>query len=110
MNVKKLRRVSLLSIIILLNAFLFQVTRAVPGSITTLFAHDNRQFHGNMFDVTVVNPLSITGFDVNLTWGGDTTVTVFYRNGTYVGSETTPGDWTLLGSATVTSQGPNTAT
>jgi len=110
MNVKKLRKLSLLSIIVLLNAFLFQVTRAVPGSITTLFAHDNRQFHGNMFDVTVVNPLSITGFDVNLTWGGDTTVTVFYRNGTYVGSETTPGDWTLLGSATVTSQGPNTAT
>ncbi|HUN06756.1 MAG TPA: putative Ig domain-containing protein, partial [Aggregatilineales bacterium] len=79
------------------------------NSVTTLFAHDNRQFHGNMFDVTVTNPLQITGFDMSVGWG-QTTVSVYYRNGSYVGNETNPAAWTLLGSVRVTGQGPNNRT
>ena len=93
----------------IINALSFQVSLAIPGSITTMFAHDDRQFHGNMFDVTVINPLSITSFDMNMGWG-NTTVTVYYRNGTYVGSETNPAAWTVLGGASVTSEGPNNRT
>jgi len=93
----------------IINALSFQVSWATPGSITTLFAHDDRQFHGNMFDVTVITPLTITGFDINLGWG-DTIVTVYYRNGSYVGSETNPDDWTVMGSAPVSGEGPNNPT
>ncbi|MBL8157375.1 MAG: hypothetical protein JNM70_24610, partial [Anaerolineae bacterium] len=79
------------------------------ASVTTLFNHDNRQFHGNMFDVTVTNPLQITGFDMSVGWGR-TTVSVYYRSGSYVGNETNPAAWTLLGSVRVTGQGPNNRT
>src|SRR5690606_20418282 len=67
------------------------------------------QFHGNMFNVTVINPLRITSFDMNLGWG-NTTVTVYYRNGSYVGSETNPAAWTVMGSASVSGNGPNNRT
>jgi PKD repeat protein len=78
-------------------------------SLTTLFAHDGRQFHGNMFDVTVINPLQITGFEVNV-GSGNTTVSVYYRNGSYVGSEANAAAWTLMGSANVVGAGPNNRT
>src|SRR5690606_23977007 len=107
---KNLSRFAFCTIFILIfMAFSFQVSLATPGSITTLFGHDDRQFHGNMFDVTVINPLRITGFDMNLGWGS-TTVTVYYRNGTYVGSEANPAAWTALGWASVSGNGPNNRT
>ena len=78
-------------------------------SITTLFGHDGRYFHGNMFNVTVTNPLQITSFDVNI-GAGNTTVSVYYRSGGYAGFEANPGAWTLMGSAPVVGAGPNNRT
>ena len=67
---------------------------AQAGMITTTFANDNGQA-GNMFDVTVFgNPLTVTGLDLNLD-SGTYNVEVYSKIGTYVGSETNIGDWTL---------------
>lgn len=62
-----------------------------------------------MFDVSVFgNDLTINSLDVNLASGsaiGDE-IEVYTKNGTYVGSETTPGDWTLVSTTALTSVEP----
>jgi len=73
---------------------------AGSGSLTTLFAGDNG-FAGNTFDIENVGaqPITITSFDINCTQGQNPidTVTIYWKVGTSVGSENTPGAWTLLG-------------
>jgi hypothetical protein len=69
-------------------------------AITTTFSSNN-QFNGNMFDLTALTDITITGFDMNILGTGVETALVYYKPGTYAGSETNPADWTLLGSAQV---------
>jgi len=82
-----------------------------PGtqSITTMFAANN-SFSGNMFDVTAIQPITIQGFDFNIEGGASTTAFVYYRVGTYVGHDSDPTGWVLLGTASVTGQGIDTPT
>ena len=88
-------------------------TSATPsgntGSLTTLFAQNN-QFAGNTFDLVPKVRLMITGFDVNLSTGDLTTITIYWRDGTALGNESNPAGWTRLGSATVIPNGPNIPT
>jgi len=63
-----------------------------------------------MFDVVALNDITIESFDVNLDTGITDDVEVWYKMGTFVGSETNPGDWTLLGTANVTSAGDGVPT
>ncbi len=90
-----------------------EIALVVPTAISdipTMFASDNA-YSGNMFDVTAINEIFITGFDVNISSGRPLEVVeVWYKSGTYVGSETTPADWVFLGSAIVTPQGYNNPT
>lgn len=56
---------------------------------------------GAFFDLRAENQdLTITGFETVLV--GTANVRVYYKPGTYAGSETNAGAWTLLGSQTVT--------
>ncbi len=83
---------------------------AQSQSLTTIFAADN-SFAGNMFDVSVSEDVCINSFDVNLVSPATTeTMTIYYKVGTYAGSETNAGAWTTLGSAVVTPQGLDTPT
>lgn len=82
------------------------------GSITTFFNTDN-SFAGNMFDIQNIgtDPIMITSFDVNLATGGTgVIISVFSIPGTYVGNDTNPVPWTLMGTATVNSAGTNVPT
>jgi hypothetical protein len=82
------------------------------GSITTFF-NSNNSFAGNMFDITNIgsNPITITAFDINLATGGtNANVSVYYYPGTYVGHESSPTGWTLMGMGTVNSAGTNVPT
>lgn len=82
----------------------------VPHSITTTFAGGNGNF-GNMFDVMAVNALVVDSFDINADTGATFDVEVYAKVGTWVGSEATPGDWTLIGTALgVVSMGDGVAT
>ncbi|MFC5269294.1 T9SS type A sorting domain-containing protein [Adhaeribacter terreus] len=86
------------------------------SGLTSLNAHPltggNGCSGGNMFNVNPISNISITGFDqnLNIAAGTSTTVTVYYKTGSYLGSETTASAWTLHQSLSVTSAGPNTAT
>lgn len=66
---------------------------------------------GVMFDVTATNEVTIFCFDANLpalTIGG---YEIYYKVGSYVGSENTPANWTLVGSSeSILSIGLNSAT
>jgi uncharacterized repeat protein (TIGR01451 family) len=82
------------------------------GSITTFFNSDN-QFAGNMFDIQNIgtDPITITSFDINLATGGSgALISVFSVPGTYVGNESNPAPWTLMGTDTVNSNGTNIPT
>lgn len=83
---------------------------AQPMMLTTTFASNNG-CQGNMFDVVALNPVTIRSFDVNVA-PGTHTIEVYALNasGTYVGSETNPGAWTLIASTSVTSAGTNMPT
>ena len=81
----------------------------VNDSLITTFAAGNGS-NGNMFDVTVNQPVTIDSFNINNSSTGNINVDIYYRLGTYVGHETTAADWTLLGSATVASQGTGNPT
>jgi hypothetical protein len=77
------------------------------GSITTTFAENNGCGGGNMFDVTAFSAINITGWEGNLDVqnGVSTTVNIYYKEGTYDGFQGNASAWTLLGSATVISNG-----
>lgn len=66
-------------------------------SLTTQFASNNG-FAGNTFDLVSTSDIVIDGFDVNISDSANPqTVTVYYKLGTSVGFENTPGAWTMLG-------------
>ena len=82
----------------------------VSGTVTTTFADNNGQ-GGNMFDVTAGSgTIFITGFDLHIRATGSREVAVYYKPGTYAGSEQTPGDWNLLGAQFVNAQGMDNPT
>ena len=75
------------------------------GSLTTTFAGGN-SLAGSMFDLEAINDLTIDSFDVNMATGQTADIEVYFKTGTWVGSESTPGDWALVGTATnITSAG-----
>jgi len=67
-----------------------------PASLTTNFTSNNG-FSGNMFDIMATNDIVVNSFDVNNS-GGTVDYEVYMKMGSYVGSETNAGDWTLVGS------------
>lgn len=75
------------------------------ASLTTLFAANN-SFAGNTFDLEPNVNLTVTGFDVNLNpTGTDTTIAIYWRNGTANGNQSSSAGWTLLGTDTVAPAG-----
>ncbi|RKS01850.1 T9SS sorting signal type C domain-containing protein [Flavobacterium sp. 102] len=70
----------------------------VNGSLATTVIGGNGCTGGNMFDiVTGSSPITINAFDIVPENTALQNVSVYYKVGTYVGSETTAGAWTLLG-------------
>lgn len=68
--------------------------------IGTMFTAGNNH-NGAMFDVSAMNSVTINGFSVYPAYGtGTGDVEVFYKTGTFVGSETNSGAWTSIGTAT----------
>ena len=79
-------------------------------SLTTQFAENNAQA-GNMFDVVSLDGGKVVGFDLNLD-GGTWTVEVYtVTDGGPIGPVLNqPAKWTLVATATVTSNGVNVPT
>ena len=83
---------------------------AAAQSLTTTYATNNSS-GGNTFDLKSTRDLRIDSFDVHLGSAGTSTqVAVYWRTGTANGFQANPAGWTLLGTATVVSQGPGNPT
>lgn len=82
-----------------------------PDFLASAYNSNNGQ-RGNMFDLTAgPNSVNVVCFASNLYAGTTATYEIFYKTGTYLGSENTPGNWTLVGSTTnLTSLGLNVPT
>lgn len=63
---------------------------------------------GVMFDVTATQNIYITGFTGNIIGSGN--LSIYVKDGSYVGSETIAGNWTSLGFPNVAGNGPNVPT
>ena len=84
---------------------------AMAQSLTTTYAGGNSQ-DGILFDLTPSVDITVDSFDVNLgaSTGTQVPVDVYWRAGTVQGNQNNATGWTLLGSASVVAQGPDTAT
>jgi hypothetical protein len=72
----------------------------------------NNGSRGAMFNITAgASAVTITGFDANIYGGTTARYEIYYKAGTYIGSETASGSWTMAGGVNnLTSLGNNVAT
>lgn len=83
---------------------------ASAGTITTGFTGANGA-SGNMFDVLIGgSALTVTDIEVHVDETIDTTLSFWYREGSYVGFENDGAAWTLLDSALLSGAGEGSPT
>jgi hypothetical protein len=83
---------------------------AATASVTTYYATNNGQ-RGCMFNITASQDITVICFDANLYAGTTADYEIYYRPGTYVGSENNAAAWNLVGTTTaLTSAGSNVPT
>jgi len=86
---------------ILVIFFLVIITNIISysqcGPLTTLYAGNNGQ-DGIMFDIQAITSVTITQFDLDF-YGNTHDIEIYYKPGTHVGFQMTPGAWTLIGTA-----------
>ena len=70
-------------------------------SLASTFAAGNNH-RGNMFDIGAINDVLIDAFDVHPQ--GNTTIAIFYKVGSFVGSEANAAAWTFIDSVPVNAQ------
>lgn len=66
-------------------------------SLATPYVSNNSN-KGEMFNLVATNTVTILCFDVNLILGSNGAYEIYYKVGSYVGSETNAAAWTLIGS------------
>jgi hypothetical protein len=104
------RRVVPITVVVTASLLAAPIASAQVGSLTTGYSWAGGWCAGLFIDLTPTVPLTVTSFDVYFRGTLNRNVSVYYRAGTYVGSETTPGAWTLLGTVNVSPGGDGTAT
>lgn len=83
-----------------------ETTIGGPGSLTTITTGGNGCTNGNMFNITALGSMiTINSFDIIPNSTSAQTVNVYYKSGTYVGSETNAGAWTLVGNYPINGTG-----
>lgn len=88
--------------------FYAEAASSSNASLQTTFADNNGCGAGTMFDITATNgAIVIDSLDVNSSVAASSTFSIFlyYKSGTYVGSETNPAAWTAWDTVVVTSAG-----
>lgn len=80
----------------------------VCDSLTAMTVGGNN-YHGNMFDVIVDSACTLETFSVSVSTG-TWNIAIFYKTGTFVGSDTSASAWTFLDSANVVSTTTGTGT
>lgn len=75
-------------------------------SVNTVYAYTYLN-HGAMFNVVATGTITLDHIAANLNWG-TATYSLYYRNGPFQGHEGAAGDWTLLGTTSLTSNNTQT--
>lgn len=104
----------LLSAAVLISTSLLPVKLSAQcsgGNLATNYTSNNGS-RGAMFNiVTGSSAITITSFDVDLYGGTTARYEIYYKSGTYIGSETNAANWTMAGGAdNVSSSANNTPT
>ena len=87
---------------IFISALIYVNAQVCDVTISTTFAGSSGE-DGNMFNITAVNTITINQFEGNI--NGDGGIQLYYKSGTYQGSEDNPGAWIFIGEVNVTSAG-----
>jgi hypothetical protein len=66
-------------------------------SLATSYVSNNSN-KGEMFNVVTTNAITVICFDLNLILGSNGAYEIYYKVGSYVGSENNAAAWTLIGS------------
>src|SRR5262249_29931550 len=69
-----------------------------PAPLATTYTGFNTYETGAMFDITAINDVYISGFDMNMNYG-TSDFEIYYKSGTYFGYETNPSAWIFAGAA-----------
>ncbi|WP_454061811.1 PEP-CTERM sorting domain-containing protein [Candidatus Nitrospira salsa] len=87
------------------------ISQVQAASITTTFTSNNGQ-SGNMFNITTFgNTLTVNSMELNLDSETTNSISVYTRNGTFMGFENNASAWTLVSQTSgVTSAGVNIPT
>lgn len=73
------------------------LAQCTVGSAATSYTSNNGS-RGAMFNITAgASPITITSFDANIYGGTTARYEIYYKSGSYIGSETTAGNWTMAG-------------
>jgi hypothetical protein len=87
-----------------------QANSTSTGSLFTTLAAGNGS-SGNMFDIIAINPITINSVGMHFSTANvTTTVEVWYKVGTFVGSESSNANWTMAYTTTVLTNGTGTLT
>lgn len=70
---------------------------SVGNSLATSYVSNNSN-KGEMFNIVATNTVTILCFDLNLILGSNGNYEIYYKVGSYVGSESNAAAWTLIGS------------
>lgn len=105
-------RTGLVALMMLALACCGGLAAQTPIQLTTTFSSNNGlTVGGNFFDVTTTSaPIEIVRFDCNTDGTAATTWEIYYKTGTYVGSETNAGAWTLHETIVATGAGTDNPT
>lgn len=78
------------------SAHMYAQCTGIGNSLATSYTSNNGS-RGAMFNITATNTVTIHCFDANLYGGTTARYEIYYKAGTYVGSETNAAAWTMAG-------------
>lgn len=93
----KLSFVTISFILIFVNQSFFSQCTVLGNSLPTSYISNNSN-KGEMFNIVATNTVTILCFDLNLILGSNGNYEIYYKVGSYVGSESNAAAWTLIGS------------
>jgi hypothetical protein len=88
---------SIICFVILTNQKAIGQCTASGSSLVTSYVSNNSN-KGEMFDIVATNTITLLCFDLNLIVSSIGSYEIYYKVGSYIGSEMNPTDWILIGS------------
>lgn len=82
---------------ILTNQTTLSQCTVIGSNLATSYVSNNSN-KGEMFNIVATNTVTILCFDLNLILGSSGSYEIYYKVGSYVGSESNVAAWTLIGS------------